>query len=145
VQGIKSQPINQGIYIPPSVPIDKDPPDRIAEHNASVESISLTKGSNCRPFTPSTCRPHWLSRLAFPGRARWICSQGALMTFTAEQLATCAEREVKQRRRVYPRWIEDRRMPQAFADEQVAMMEQSARNYRTKAEAAKGELFGGTA
>jgi hypothetical protein len=67
------------------------------------------------------------------------------ITFTAEQLATCAEREVKQRRRVYPRWVEDRRMTQAFADEQLAMMEQIARDYRAKAdaEAAKGDLFGG--
>jgi hypothetical protein len=67
------------------------------------------------------------------------------MTFTLEQLATCAEREVKQRRRVYPRWVEDRRMTQAFADEQLAMMEQIARDYRAKAdaEAAKSDLSGG--
>lgn len=69
------------------------------------------------------------------------------MTFTVEQLATCAEREVKQRRRVYPRCVEDRRMSQAFADEQLAMMEQIAREYRAKAdaEAAKTDLFGGAA
>lgn len=69
------------------------------------------------------------------------------MTFTAEQPATCAEREVKQRRRVYPRWVEDRRMTQAFADEQLAMMEQIAREYRAKAdaEAARTDLFGGAA
>jgi len=69
------------------------------------------------------------------------------MTFSAEQLAACAEREVKQRRRVYPRWVEDGRMSQAFADEQFAMMEQIAREYRAKAdaEALKGDLFGGAA
>jgi hypothetical protein len=40
------------------------------------------------------------------------------MTFKAEQLATCAEREVKQQRQAYSHWVEDRRMPQSFADEQ---------------------------
>ncbi|MPR13233.1 hypothetical protein [Microvirga tunisiensis] len=65
------------------------------------------------------------------------------MTFTAEQLAVCAEREVKQRRRAYPHWVEDRRMTQAFADEQVAMMEQIARDSRAKADAEKCDLFGG--
>lgn len=69
------------------------------------------------------------------------------MTFTAEQLAACAEREVKQRRRVYPRWVEDGRMTQAFANEQIAMMEQIASDYRVQAntEAAKDDLFGGAA
>jgi hypothetical protein len=69
------------------------------------------------------------------------------MTFTAEQLATCAEREVKQRRRVYPRWVDDERMSKEFADQQIAMMEQIARDYRAKAgaEAAKADLFGGAA
>jgi hypothetical protein len=69
------------------------------------------------------------------------------MTFTNEQLAACAEREVKQRRRVYPRWVEDGRMSQAFADEQIALMEWIASDYRAKANAdsAKGDLFGGAA
>lgn len=69
------------------------------------------------------------------------------MTFTNEQLAACAEREVKQRRRVYPRWVDDRRMTQAFANEQIGMMEQIASDYRAKAnaEAAKDDLFGGAA
>lgn len=69
------------------------------------------------------------------------------MTFTPEQLAACAEREVKQRRRVYPHWVEDGRMSQAFAEEQIAMMEQIASEFRAKAnaEAAKGDLFGGAA
>ena len=65
--------------------------------------------------------------------------------FTNAQLAECAEREVKQRRRVYPRWVEDRRMTQVFANEQITMMDQIARDYREKAdaEAAEGDLFGG--
>jgi hypothetical protein len=54
---------------------------------------------------------------------------------------------VKQRRRVYPRFVEDRWMTQAFADGQVAMMEQIARDYRAKAlaDTAKSDLFGGAA
>lgn len=69
------------------------------------------------------------------------------MTFTVDQLASCAEREVKQRRRVYPRRVEDGKMTQEFANEQIAMMEQIARDLRAKAdaEAAKGDLFGGAA
>jgi hypothetical protein len=31
--------------------------------------------------------------------------------FAADQLATCGELEVKQRRRGYPHWVEDHRMP----------------------------------
>jgi hypothetical protein len=42
------------IYIPPTVLIGKDLTQRIAEHNARVECIWHTKGSNCRPFTPFT-------------------------------------------------------------------------------------------
>jgi hypothetical protein len=51
---------------------------------------------------------------------------------------------VKQRRGVYPRFVENRRMTQAFADEQGAMMEQIARGYQAKAlaEAAKSDPFG---
>jgi len=69
------------------------------------------------------------------------------MTFTAEQLAACAEREVKQRRRVYARWVADGRMSEDFANEQIGMMEQIAREYRAKAdtEAAQRDLFGGAA
>jgi hypothetical protein len=54
---------------------------------------------------------------------------------------------VKQRRRVDPRWVDDRRMFQAFAAEQVAMMKQRAQDDRTKAdaEAVKDDLFGGSA
>ena len=69
------------------------------------------------------------------------------MTFTAAQLVTCAEREAEQRRWIYPRWVENRRMTQAFADEQLAMMEQIARDHRAMADAesAKSDLFGGAA
>ncbi|MBO1904619.1 hypothetical protein KHP60_05720 [Microvirga sp. 3-52] len=46
--------MSEPIYIPPPVLIGKDLTQRIAEHNARVERIWLTKGSNCRPFSAST-------------------------------------------------------------------------------------------
>lgn len=42
--------------------------------------------------------------------------------FTPEQLKACAERELKMRERVYPRWIEQGRMTQQKADAETAMM-----------------------
>lgn len=43
--------------------------------------------------------------------------------FTAADLADCAEREVRQRQRAYPRWIEAGRMTQHLADRQTALMQ----------------------
>lgn len=63
--------------------------------------------------------------------------------FTAKDKAECAEREVKQRRRVYPRLVADGRMTQQLADKQTALMEAIAADYRTVAgaEDAKGRLI----
>ncbi|KLK91383.1 hypothetical protein AA309_19980 [Microvirga vignae] len=44
--------MNQPIRIPPLL-IRKTLTEQIAEHNARVERIWLTKGSNCRPYQPS--------------------------------------------------------------------------------------------
>lgn len=60
--------------------------------------------------------------------------------FTLAELAACAEREVKQRRKVYSRLIGKRTMTQADADRETAMMEQIAREYRKRAVTA-GELL----
>ncbi|WP_185982847.1 hypothetical protein [Aureimonas mangrovi] len=62
---------------------------------------------------------------------------------TALDKAECADREVKQRRRVYPRFVSDGRMTQAFADRQIAVMEAIAADYRivADAEAAAGRLL----
>ncbi|MGH1574315.1 hypothetical protein ACRAWG_31295 [Methylobacterium sp. P31] len=67
--------------------------------------------------------------------------------FTAADLADCAEREVRQRQRVYPRLVESSRMTQAVADRQTALMQAIARKLRAEADAegAKGDLFGGMA
>jgi hypothetical protein len=55
---------------------------------------------------------------------------GTGMTFTYQQKAEVAEREVKQRKRVYPRWVADKRMTQEFADYQIAVMEAIALEFR---------------
>lgn len=47
----------------------------------------------------------------------------------AEKLAAI-EREMKMRRRVYPRWVADGRMTQAKADAEIAVMEAIAEDYR---------------
>lgn len=43
--------------------------------------------------------------------------------FSAEQKKKAVERELSFRRRVYPRFIEQRKMSQALADEQIAIFE----------------------
>lgn len=65
--------------------------------------------------------------------------------FTNEELAVCAEREVKQRERAYPRWVENRRMTQKLADAQLALMREIAAVLREMASKDPGptDLFGG--
>lgn len=53
---------------------------------------------------------------------------------TAAMKAACAEREAKMRRRVYPRWVSEGRMTQAFADAEIAAMEAIAADYRAMME-----------
>jgi signal recognition particle subunit SEC65 len=66
-------------------------------------------------------------------------------SFTAADHADCAEREVHQRQRAYPRWVEAGRMTQQLADRQTALMQAIARKLRAEADAegAKGDLCGG--
>lgn len=54
---------------------------------------------------------------------------------TNREKADCAEREVKQRRRVYTRFVADGRMAQEFADRQIAVMDAIAGDYRALADA----------
>ncbi|WP_426314559.1 hypothetical protein ACN9MF_28470 [Methylobacterium fujisawaense] len=65
--------------------------------------------------------------------------------FTVADLADCAEREVHQRQRFYPRLIASWRMAQAKAERQTALMQAIARNLREEAavETESGNLFGG--
>ncbi len=43
--------------------------------------------------------------------------------FDREQKLQCILRELRMRRNVYPKWVADRRLSQADADEQIALME----------------------
>lgn len=43
--------------------------------------------------------------------------------FTARELADCAERELRLRRRVYPKWVESKKMSPKFAEDEIAKME----------------------
>lgn len=49
---------------------------------------------------------------------------------TAREKREAVEREVGMRRRVYPRWVELRRMTQEKADREIAIMEAIAADYR---------------
>jgi hypothetical protein len=60
--------------------------------------------------------------------------------FAFDQLAACAEREVRQRQRVYARQVELGRMRQDKADNEIAMMQAIAAHLRKRAE--RGTLFG---
>lgn len=54
---------------------------------------------------------------------------------TNKDKAECAEREVRQRQRVYPRWVQDGRMTADFARRQTEIMQAIAEDYRAKADA----------
>lgn len=53
-----------------------------------------------------------------------------MSAFTPQQKLEAVEREIKMRRRVYPRWCADGRMTQAKADQEIAVMESIAADYR---------------
>lgn len=63
--------------------------------------------------------------------------------FTAREKQKAADREVGYRRNVYSRRVADGKMKQAQADEQIAVMEQIAADYREIAdnEDAAGRLL----
>jgi hypothetical protein len=52
------------------------------------------------------------------------------MTNTAAQKLRAIERELKLRKRVYPRWVESGRMSQKQAAEEIAIMEAIAQDYQ---------------
>lgn len=56
------------------------------------------------------------------------------MTHTAAEKQACAEREVKMRRRVYPNWVQSRRMTEQQAAREIAIMEEIAGDYARQAE-----------
>lgn len=50
-------------------------------------------------------------------------------TYTDDQKRAAIEREIKMRRRVYPRWVENGRMTVEQADHEIAVMEAILRDY----------------
>jgi len=49
---------------------------------------------------------------------------------TVEDKRRSAERELGMRRRVYPRWVEIKKMTQAMSDREIAIMEAIVDDYR---------------
>lgn len=62
---------------------------------------------------------------------------------TAIDKQACAERELKMRLRVYPRWVETGRMNSALADREIACMRAIVEDYKIPAdeERKKGRLL----
>jgi hypothetical protein len=52
--------------------------------------------------------------------------------YSDEDKFRCADREVKMRKRVYGRWVATGRMTREEADQQIAIMEAIAEDYRPK-------------
>jgi hypothetical protein len=52
--------------------------------------------------------------------------------FTDTEKREAVEREAKMRRRVYPRWIKQKKMSQREAYKQIALMDEIADDYRKK-------------
>jgi len=53
-------------------------------------------------------------------------------TFTPREKLEAVEREIKMRRKVYPRWIETGKMKRETAEREIAVMEAIAEDYRGK-------------
>jgi hypothetical protein len=66
-----------------------------------------------------------------------------MITPSPADLLACAEREVRMRDRVYPRWVQIGRMTQAKADHEIACMKEIADLLRQQvpAEPAQGDLL----
>lgn len=61
------------------------------------------------------------------------------MSYSHAEKRAEIEREIKMRRRVYPRWVADGRMKQTDADRRIAILEAIAADY------AEPDLFEGAA
>ena len=44
------------------------------------------------------------------------------MQISLEEMISCVEREIGMRERVYPRWVEQKKLLQATADQELARM-----------------------
>jgi len=52
--------------------------------------------------------------------------------FTLDEQIACVEREIRMRERVYPRWVEAKKMSQAKADHEIACMRAALKTLQTK-------------
>jgi hypothetical protein len=59
------------------------------------------------------------------------------MTYSIERQLACVEREIRMREHVFPRWVEQKKISQKFADEELAVMRAVAETLRELAPAAK--------
>lgn len=62
------------------------------------------------------------------------------MTITIDEQIACVEREIKLRRRVYPRRIEHHFMTRKFATEQIAAMEAVLETVKTARATGPGQI-----
>jgi hypothetical protein len=53
--------------------------------------------------------------------------------YTDEEKYLCAVRELKMRRKVYPRWVQIHRMTQEQADREIELMEAIMKDYYDRA------------
>ena len=60
--------------------------------------------------------------------------------FTNAEKCREAEREVAYRRRVFPRWVSEKKMRQHVADHRIAIMQEIADDYKTRAENDEPEI-----
>ena len=63
------------------------------------------------------------------------------MTITVHDKLQCVVRELGFRHRTYPRMIENRKMSQAQADREIAVMESIVQDYRRSAQVCEPGLF----
>ena len=56
------------------------------------------------------------------------------MTYSAADKLACAERELKMRERVYPRWVANGKMTEAKARQETETMRAIAEDYRAQAQ-----------
>jgi uncharacterized protein YqeY len=65
------------------------------------------------------------------------------MPFIPSVKLACVVREIKQRKKAYPRWVKAGRMSLAMADYEIKVMEEIADDYRARMRAdSTQELFG---
>jgi hypothetical protein len=51
------------------------------------------------------------------------------MNYSAERKVRCINREIGMRKRLYPRFVEQRKITQEFADEEIAVLESIKADY----------------